>query len=165
VQFFHCQVTCSIKHDKHFVYSTVTRCLNPPNNTSMSRIITVRELYHLDQHQCTHLQLFQADMYITRVYVHTNTHVASIQCNTTRQHTPIVHKDKELTCALFQWSSDWSPLHSFLISLVHLVPLLRLTLGLPISLSTSPYMRAHAHNPMHTIPCYCLAHSMAPLAQ
>jgi hypothetical protein len=65
----------SIKNDKHFVHSCVTNCLNPAINTQMSCAVAVGEHYQLDQHQCTHLQLFRADMYIIRVHIHTKTHL------------------------------------------------------------------------------------------
>jgi hypothetical protein len=128
VQFSSCQLTCILlivyacpllQRDKHFVYSAVTHCLNPAIVTPTSSVIPVRKHYHLDQQQCTQLQLFHADMFINQVHVHTNTQVASIQCDATRQHAPTAHKDVDLTCAVFQSLSDWSPLHSFLVSCVN----------------------------------------------
>jgi hypothetical protein len=94
---------------KHSVYSTVTHCLITAINTPclvvslpVNTIISISIGAHIYNN---------TDMHITRATVQLVTHTDSSQ-----------RYDKGLTHAVFQLSSDWSPLHTFFKSRLHLSP-------------------------------------------
>jgi hypothetical protein len=135
-----------IYHDKQFVYSTLTHCLI---NTPMCSL-TVNTIMLINIHGQIY-NCFHSDKYITQIHVHTTTHVASIPCNTTCQHTTIVHKGKYITCAVFSGQVTG---HHCTTSLYHVSicpPAVHDVWNSGLTLRMS--RRARARVLMHTIQC------------